>query len=218
MYSLHRNYLNLCCLVVALVSTAFCLVYFLSKKDQVEHTFSPIQKLLMKLKPEHQDIYRETFFYMTSRISSSHNYHKKIYCSSVYFTVYIYYCELEQETDDLESRKTWRQLELHVSPTRANSHEKKRSVGKELWPSVVLTEVSTTQLKVIADALIHSHTYPIGYAHCCLVHKALLATATASIWSFAGHSVVYKICFTLYLSGQSAPIWTYLCNVEFLEM
>lgn len=87
---------------------------------------------------------------------------KKIYCSSVYFTVYIYYCEWEQETDDLERRKTWRQLELHVSPTRANSHEKKRSVGKELWPSVFLTEASTAQLKVIADALTHSHTYPIS--------------------------------------------------------
>jgi hypothetical protein len=48
---------------VSSVSTAFCLVYFLSEKDPVERTFfSPISKSLMKLGYEHQDTYGETFF------------------------------------------------------------------------------------------------------------------------------------------------------------
>jgi CubicO group peptidase (beta-lactamase class C family) len=40
-------------------------VYFLSKKDPIENTFSPIQKLFMKLVLEYQDSYGKTFFYMS---------------------------------------------------------------------------------------------------------------------------------------------------------
>jgi hypothetical protein len=50
-------------------------MYFLTKKDLVEHIFSPMWKLLMKLELEHKDTYSETFIYMIYRISFSHKYH-----------------------------------------------------------------------------------------------------------------------------------------------
>jgi hypothetical protein len=54
---------------------AFSLLYFLSKKDPVGHTFSPIQKLLMKLELELQDTYGKTIFYTIYKISFSHKCH-----------------------------------------------------------------------------------------------------------------------------------------------
>jgi hypothetical protein len=46
----------------SLVSTVFCLVYVLSKKDPAERLCWPIQKSLMKLKLEYWDTYGETFY------------------------------------------------------------------------------------------------------------------------------------------------------------
>jgi hypothetical protein len=47
---------------MALVSTAFCLVYFLSKKEHIESTFFTNLKIVMKLENEDQDAYDETFY------------------------------------------------------------------------------------------------------------------------------------------------------------
>jgi hypothetical protein len=50
--------------ISSFVNTAFCLPYFLSKKDPVETLYS-VRKSLMKPEPEHQDIYGQTCVYFT---------------------------------------------------------------------------------------------------------------------------------------------------------
>lgn len=47
---------------------AFCSVYFLSKKDTVEHIPSPILRSSMKMKHEHQDTFDEAFSYTIYKI------------------------------------------------------------------------------------------------------------------------------------------------------
>jgi hypothetical protein len=73
----------------ASVSTAFWLVYFLSKKDPVECTLLPIWKSLMNLEHAHQDTCGKTLFYMTYRFLFTQLSYRKI-CSLVYITPYVY--------------------------------------------------------------------------------------------------------------------------------
>lgn len=73
----------------------FCLLYFLSKKDPVEHIFSSIWTLLVKLELEHQDTYGKTYFAQFIGFLS----HRKNCCSSEYFIISVYYYEQENRLE-----------------------------------------------------------------------------------------------------------------------
>jgi hypothetical protein len=100
---------------ISSVSTAFCLVYFLSKKDPVEHTFLPISKSLMKLGYEHQDTYSETFFYTIYRISFSHSCRIEKSAVQVYISPFLFITENENTKKTCErSYETRNKRELRL--------------------------------------------------------------------------------------------------------
>jgi hypothetical protein len=85
---------------MVLVSTAFCLVYFLAKKVSFECTFFINLKIVMTLEHKHQDTYGETCCTIY-RISFLLNYHIERSAVKMYISPYLFITmNDDNDTDD----------------------------------------------------------------------------------------------------------------------
>jgi hypothetical protein len=90
------------------ISTAFYVVYFVSKKGSVERIFITSFKIIGRLKHEHNDTYDKTFFYIIYRIYFSHYYRIEKSTVKVYISPFLFivvYDNAKQTIVQGQSRK-----------------------------------------------------------------------------------------------------------------
>jgi hypothetical protein len=151
------------------------LAYFLSKKDQVEHTLITNLKIVDKPEHERQHIHDDTSFHATCRIS----FHITIIWS-VYFTISIYYCKWERKTDDL--MKTQTQIEHHVSAPYA--HSKFRYLGKKTRRNCIHEKFTALNLKNACYHLVQNRlsSHPLYKYIKIKMYKTIILSAILHGW------------------------------------
>jgi hypothetical protein len=92
-------------------------MYFLSKKEPVGRTLSPVRKSLMELEFEHQDTYVKTFFTI-DRVSFSHKNHIKISVVQVRVSLSLFIsinANTKETSNDVTRTETQTEVGLAVS-------------------------------------------------------------------------------------------------------